>query len=320
VRAQSAAHVVLVVGEALMDIVERPEGTKEHPGGGPANVSLGLGRLGVPVSLLSHLGNDERGAQIASHLRASGVDVLEASFVTGPTSVARARLMTNGSVEYEFDIVWPALPPASVAGASVMHIGSLGAFLEPGADSLLKLARAAKYPVTFDPNIRPALIGTHESALARFRDFASIAQVVKLSDEDARWLFGSPDEEAALDEVLHFGPSLAVLTRGSKGAILATCNTRVEVPAAEAVVVDTIGAGDTYMAIVVDAVYSGLLDGPLTEAKLAKLGDEAARAAAVTVGRAGADLPRRPEIVGLVTTGLRRAARPRVSKPSPMRS
>jgi fructokinase len=167
---------VLVVGEALVDIVRQVDGTSaEHPGGSPANVALGLGRLGHRVDLLTRLGRDERGGTITRLLRASDVHVTDSSYTDAPTSTATATIDPAGVASYEFDIDW-TLPAAtaSLAGAAggdvddvaVLHTGSIGAFLQPGGDTVLALVRDAadRVTVTYDPNARPRLMGDPEAA------------------------------------------------------------------------------------------------------------------------------------------------------------
>ncbi len=281
---------VLVVGEALMDVVVVPEGERESVGGSPANVALGLGRRGVAVALLTQIGPDARGRIITEHLEASGVQLLSASTSLTRTSTAVAHLVADGSATYDFDIEWKRLPDVGDLGARILHTGSIAAFLEPGAASVRKvLTSAGADIVTFDPNIRPALVGDHAAALATFADTARASHVVKMSDEDAEWLFPGATPDEALDAVLALGPELAVMTLGSRGALLARSEIRMRVPAVEVTAVDTIGAGDTFMAsLLVSFAESGM---PRTETDLAAVGAAAVRAAAVTVSRAGADLP-----------------------------
>lgn len=281
---------VLVVGEALMDVVATPDGARESVGGSPANVALGLGRRGVDVALLTQIGPDARGRTITEHLEASGVRLLSASTSLPRTSTAVAHLAEDGSATYDFDIVWDRLPSIEGLSARILHTGSIAAFLEPGAGSVRDiLASAGADIVTFDPNIRPALVGAHDVAFATFAETARVSQVVKMSDEDAEWLFPGATPDEALDAVLALGPELAVVTLGSRGALLARSDVRVRVAAVEVTAVDTIGAGDTFMAsLLVSFAGRGV---PVTESDLAAVGAAAVRAAAVTVSRAGADLP-----------------------------
>lgn len=286
-----ARPAVVVIGEALMDITTTAAGSHESPGGGPANVALGLARRGVETALLTRLGSDARGRAVARHLEASGVGILPESFHDGATSTAKATLDAAGAACYVFDIAWDLPDELDFDPPAVIHTGSLAAFLAPGADAVAALLEAhPEAIVTVDPNIRAALVGDAARARARFEALARRAAVVKLSDEDAAFLFPGLDEDAVLNALLALGPGLVAITRGGAGAALATPHDRVSVAAPRVDVVDTIGAGDTFMASLLAerAVRTGA---PLSAADLAAIGARAAAAAAVTVTRAGADLP-----------------------------
>ena len=288
---------VLVIGEALVDIVVSARGIEEHPGGSPANVALGLGRFGAEVSLLTSIAPDERGRAIAMHLEQSGVVVLPESFSADRTSNAIATISAeDGSADYTFDVQWDPTRASLEVSPRIVHTGSIAAFLRPGADTVRAYLRDLDVDeITFDPNIRPALIGDPADARATFEETAALATVVKLSDEDAAWLYPDASVDEVLDRILAIGPRLAVITRGGEGAVLAIPTARVTVAAATVSVIDTIGAGDTYMASLIDSLLnwpSAELTPPIVEI----IGGRAARAAAITVSRAGADLPWRDEL------------------------
>jgi fructokinase len=290
---------VLVVGEALVDVVSDATGTVEHPGGSPANVALGLGRLEVNVALLTRIGRDERGKAIAEHLERSGVRVLPESWVDAPTSTAIATISPDGSAQYIFDFEWSL--PGILTGTQprVIHTGSIAAFLPPGADVVRALLQSASdmktTEVTFDPNIRPALLSDVENVRLAFEAIAALATVVKMSDEDASWLYPTRSPLDVLTTVRGLGPRLAVITLGGAGSILSAGDFLIEVPASRVDVIDTIGAGDTYMAVLIDAV---LQEGTqsLTPDVVRRVGRRASRAAALTASRAGAELPTRSEL------------------------
>lgn len=282
---------VLVVGEALIDLVETGGDLVEHVGGSPANVALGLGRRGVNVSLLSQIGRDARGRIIIDHLEASGVTVLSDSISSAPTSTACARIGSHGQATYEFDIDWGAVRLPSDGAPRLVHTGSVAAFLEPGASSVRRLLRdGSATDVTFDPNIRPALVGVRGDALAAYEATARLATVVKMSDEDASWLYPGASIDQVVDAVLDLGPALVAITLGEQGAVIANAEHRVSIPAAPVVAVDTIGAGDTFMASLIHSVLEHGSRG-LDRQALQCVGHDAVRAAAITVARAGADLP-----------------------------
>lgn len=284
----------LVIGEALIDITHGVEGTvAEHVGGSPANVALGLGRLGRSVALLTQLGDDPHGAQTRGHLEHSRVRVI------GPraarTSTATATIRPGGHATYDFDIAWDAFAPPTDIQARLVHTGSIAAFLQPGADSVLHTL--ANQPddtiISLDPNIRPALTGDPETAVHRFAELSGIAHLVKLSDEDADFLYPCVPHDAVLDLLLSRGVRLAAITRGGEGAILASARARVTVPAVRVDVVDTIGAGDTFMVGLIDRY---LHDDSLDGAALTALGAFAAGLASQTVSRAGANLPWKEDV------------------------
>lgn len=280
---------VLVIGEALVDIVESTGGASEHAGGSPANVALGLGRRGIDATLLTQFGADPRGAAIEAHLSASRVRTLVERGAA--TSTARARIQPDGSAEYAFDIRWEAFGEIDLPAATLVHTGSIAAFLEPGGSDVVRLLRETPAPeVTFDPNIRPDLVGEREGVIARFHEIARLSTVVKMSDEDAGWLFPGLAPDAVVDLVLADGVRLAALTMGADGAILATSEDRVRVNSVRVDAVDTIGAGDTFMASLIASVLS-TGSAALGRERMKEIGEDAVRSAAITVSRAGADLP-----------------------------
>lgn len=300
------AHDVVVIGESLIDIVRSDGAVSEIVGGSPANVALGLGRLGGSPQLVTALGQDARGRRIAGHLEASGVAIHPGSWSLERTATAAATIRPDGSAEYEFDIVWQVPHGIRCDDARIVHTGSIAAFLEPGATGVMEaIARATtRSLVTFDPNIRPALVGEHDAAVQRVLGLAQHAHAVKLSDEDASWLWPTktPDEVAAL--LLDNGSSLVAITLGGEGAIAATRSARVAVEATAVDVVDTVGAGDTFMAALIHRLSADptLVDRP-TDAALEQALVFATTAAAITVQRAGADLPRAADVTAALHQG-----------------
>jgi fructokinase len=287
----------LVMGEALIDVVRASDGSETRAvGGSPLNVAVGLSRLGVTTELATQIGWDENGDAIASHLERERVVLSASSRTSAPTSVATAVLDADGQARYTFDVAWQAVTPDASAFDAV-HVGSYAAFLEPGGQAVLDLARAAREAallVSVDPNIRDALLPARSRVVLRFFELVELADVVKLSDEDARYLFPAMAPDDVLKHLLSCGPRLAVITKGSGGAEFRSHDAHVATPAARADVVDTIGAGDSFMA----ALIHHLLSAPvvLDEPALRRLAASCVAAAAITVGRRGANPPTLQEL------------------------
>jgi fructokinase len=174
---------VVVVGEAIIDIIDTAAGPVEFPGGSGRNVAFGLGRLGVSTTLLTALGRDERSRSIQRHLDTAGVRLLPGAEHLSRTSTARALLDSSGSAEYEFDFEWnlPQISPTFLP--KVLHTGSLASFMEPGATQVRSLLEvfSGRCLITYDPNIRPTLLDSHAEALRTFEHTVALATVVKLS-------------------------------------------------------------------------------------------------------------------------------------------
>ena len=296
---------LLVVGESVADVILRPDGTRvTHAGGSPANVAFGLARLGADVALLTQLGADDDGALIAAHLVGAGVRLVEAPDPALRTPRATARIQPDGSARYDFEIGW-TLTPRETRAVRHVHTGSIAAFLSPGAEAVRALLEGARgvASVSFDPNIRPALLGDHEAARARFEQLAALSDVVKASDEDLDWLYPGEDPAGIARGLVETGTGAAIVTRGGDGVIAMTRAGLLELAAVRADVVDTVGAGDSFMAaLLADLGRHGLLGGGL-RATLASDDFDlrphleiAARAAAITVSRAGANPPSAAEL------------------------
>lgn len=286
---------VVVIGEALVDVVENAEGRTRHPGGSPMNVAFGLGRLGLPTTFVTEFGNDDHGLLLDEHLRSAGVSIVRAVDPAG-TSSATARLGHDGSAQYDFQLRWDP-PSMHVPEAEIVHTGSIAALHEPGARRVQQMveSRMAGALVTFDPNVRPALLGSRDRARELVDWYARRSAVVKLSDEDADWLFPDRSVEEVLDWLLDRGVLIAALTLGADGSLLKAPSASVVIEPRETPVVDTIGAGDAYMAGLIAGAASLLRDGlslgDLSSSQLADLGVTAAAVAAVTVSRSGAVPP-----------------------------
>lgn len=289
---------VVVVGEAIIDIIDTAAGPVEFPGGSGMNVAFGLGRLGVSTAFLTALGRDERSKSIQRHLGTAGVRLLPGAEHLNRTSTARALLDSSGSAEYDFDVEWdlPQISPTFLP--KVLHTGSLASFMEPGATQVLSLLElfSGRCVITYDPNIRPTLLRSHAEALRTFENTVGLATVVKLSSDDAQWLYPRTSLHDVARRLLDLGTELAIITDGASGSYLRSNAAGVEVPAPPVVVKDTVGAGDSYMS----SLIAGLIEDPEDDfgyGKLTRLGTAASLAAAITVGRHGANPPTRAELI-----------------------
>ena len=293
---QSGPHI-LAIGEALIDVVithEQPDFPVEIPGGSPANVALTLGRLDRPVALATWIGLDERGRLIDFHMYDSGVHVTGASRGASHTSTALARLDENGTASYTFDLEWAPAPPITVPPTAQI--------IEPGASAVLDaLTRGREHAlVCFDPNARPSIMGDPSAALASLERFIALADVVKVSDEDIEWLTGGASIDEVVDRWLGMGPSLVVVTRGKHGSLAVTSSgLRFTKTPSDVKVVDTVGAGDSFMGGMIDAMWGMGLRGAdarealrsLPEEQVRAIIDRASAVSDVTVSRKGANPP-----------------------------
>ncbi|MFJ9062062.1 carbohydrate kinase [Streptomyces sp. NPDC102409] len=304
---------LLVIGECVADVVRLPGAPDRiHPGGSPANVAYGLARLGRDTTLITQLGPDRHGRLIEEHLASAGVRVLTDGS-GAPTPAATVDLDDAGSATYTFEITW-TLGPVEVPVERLRHVhtGSVATALAPGADTVLDLVRPLRTDATvsYDPNVRPALMGDHGRAVRRAEGCVALSDVVKASDEDLRWLY--PDEEPgeAAGRWLRSGPAIVLLTRGAQGAQAFLPGGTVSIGAPPVTVADTVGAGDAFMSGTLHALASrGLLGArgraglrSLDPAVAAEVLRHAVASAAVTVARAGALPPDGEELAAALTS------------------
>lgn len=303
----AGAPRVLVIGEALVDIVgTQDDGLIEsRPGGAPLNVAVGLARLSIPTMLLPSYGADRHGDAIEQHLQHSGVHLASTPRSEHPTSVAHATLDAAGAATYRFELQWDLPAPTLPADLLAVHVGSLGTVLKPGAEVVRRMVvdvAPAGAAITYDPNVRPTTSPDHEAAWSQVRDWAALAHVVKLSADDAAYLSPATGLDDVIDVLLDAEQTrLIVVTQGAAGATLATRDHRIHVGAPAVDVVDTVGAGDSFMSALIAALADGQpcdLDAisDIGRQRLHDIGSWAATAAAITCARRGADPPRRDDV------------------------
>jgi fructokinase len=294
----------LVIGESLIDIVERSDGTSdEHVGGSPLNVAVGLSRLGREVDFLTRVGDDSAGQRIAAYVNDAGVQLVSESQTAARTATARAVVGDDGSAEYVFDLDWKLSGTPPVAPPLFVHTGSIAAVQDPGCLAVAALIDAYRVSatVTFDPNVRPALIADRDLARGRIEHLVERSDIVKVSEEDLHWLDPDRPPERIAQTWLGLGPAIVAVTMADRGAVAFCAAGVARVPTRAVRVVDTVGAGDSFMVGLLDALWgSGLLGGDRrtelrgieVDALTAAL-EAASLSSAVTVARAGADLPDR---------------------------
>ena len=296
---------VWVAGEVLIDLI--PDGSERKPiiGGGPANTAKALSKLGINTQFIDGISTDDYGQMAKEELVASSVKLDYVKYSDKPTCLAMVSLSDSGSASYEFVIENTAtfdfnpdwLPNPQTERPSLLHIGTLATAIEPGASVLFDWAQsvAKVAPIVFDPNIRPAVISDRKKYLMQVERWVSISSSVKVSDEDIKWLYPSLEIEQVVDNWLVKGPSLVVVTYGEKGLAGYRVGEKVFVDAIKVAVADTVGAGDTVGAILVEAIVKDGLD-TLCRVRLEMMLKRAAKAAAITVSRSGANPPTLKEI------------------------
>jgi fructokinase len=286
-----SSHEVWVAGEALIDLLPGASEPTPVVGGGPANTAKALANLGIKTAFIGGVSTDTFGELIENELLSYQVDLKLAKKSDLPTATAEVKLDRDGGATYAFKLDKTAtfdfgdwLPRGN---PKVLYTGTLATLIEPGASALYNWIKDLGISIVYDPNVRPSVLGDREKYLTSFAKWAEISKVVKLSEEDMNWL------GLSTLKILGMGPELIVLTRGGEGIsafrrdeILHQTSERVEV-------VDTVGAGDTVGAVIVE----GMLKNPeLAGASLQSVLQRAVRAAGITCSRAGAKPPKLKEL------------------------
>jgi fructokinase len=296
-----------VCGEVLVDLIPQP-GSAERVGvigGGPENTAIALARLGHRVEFIDGISSDKWGVAAKAELDADGVGTRFCKFSDKPTCQAIVTLDEKGSASYEFVIDGTAtfdfqrewLPDPYKHKPTLLHIGTLVTAIEPGASVLFDWALEVSElaPIIFDPNIRPAVIPDRDLYRKQVEKWIGISSVVKVSEDDIAWLYPERDDVEVAKEWLAGDVSLVVITRGANGLVGITRTGVYTVPGVKVDVVDTIGAGDTVGAVIAEAVNQFGLD-ELDDGALLVSMEKAARAAAITCTRKGANPPTSREL------------------------
>ena len=293
---------IWVCGEVLIDVLP----TGPVVGGGPANTAKALARLGHEVDFIDGISTDAFGVSARKELERDGVGLSLALVSDKPTCTATVTLDSAGSASYEFLIAGTAtfdfadtwLPDPERLKPSVLHIGTLVTIVEPASSILYQWAVTTSEfaPIVFDPNVRSSVVGDRDTYRAAVEKWVGISSVVKLSDDDLAWLYPAESMDEVAKRWITGGASLVVVTRGANGIIGYTEHGFEEVEGAKVSVVDTVGAGDTVGAIVVEGIIKHSVSGLQGQVLNAVL-HRAAIAAGITVSRAGAQPPRLHELV-----------------------
>ena len=295
--------MIVVVGESLVDVVDDPQGPRETVGGSPLNVATTLAGLDVPTLLITEVGNDERGQRVVDRVEASGAELIAAPSPTGRTATATVSLR-QGEASYAFELGW-ALPHQELPACDALHVGSLGTVLEPGRTSVLDLveqAWARDVFVSYDPNVRASFVGDREQAWRDVEALAARAHLVKLSDQDVGILHpGADPEDIARSLLGGESTEIVVLTHGGEGAVGFVGDGVVRVPALPVEVVDTVGAGDAFMAACLAVLLEDSALGPYggvagEPERLERMLRAAIEVAGITCSRPGAAAPTRQEL------------------------
>ena len=310
--------MIVVGGEALVDLVDEQGELRSVPGGGPFNTAIALGRLGMPVAYLGTLSKDEYGSVLAAQLVEAGVDMSLVRSSDAPTPLAVVHQHDGGGNTYTFRLANTAftdLPPDAVPALPedvwAIHVGTLALAIDPPAAAYEALIEreSGRRTIVLDPNVRPAVFGDQAAYLSRFERIAGLSTIVKLSEDDAAWIYPGLGLADVLERILGLGPRLVAITMGTAGAVAASAGGYARVPAVPVTVADTVGAGDSFGA----ALLAALAERGALELETPRMLDDAlledallyaVTAAAITCTRTGAVPPSLAEIDAWISERL----------------
>ena len=302
--------MIVIGGEALVDLVQDDGAMRPVAGGGPFNTAIAFGRLDVAVGFLGAISRDAYGQMLARQLVEAGVDMSLVRWSDAPTPRAVVHRDRDGKHEFTFDVRGTSLVdlpphqlPALPNDAWAIHVGTLALAIDPPAAVYEEIVdrEAGRRQIILDPNVRPAIFGDVVTYRRRFERLARLADVVKLSEDDAAWIYPGTSVGDVLELILDFGPRVVAVTRGPNGAVAGSVDGFVDVPGIRVTVVDTVGAGDSFGAAFVAALVDDGAFGPQAtrvadEAILTSAVSYAVAASAITCTRTGAVPPSRTEI------------------------
>jgi fructokinase len=304
--------VIVIGGEALVDLVDDHGSPRPVAGGGPFNTAIAFGRLEITVGFLGAISRDAYGQMLADRLVRAGVDTSLVRWSDAPTPHAVVHRQHDGKNEYTFQLSGTSLldmspedMPVLPEEAWAVYVGTLALAVDPPATAYEALVdrEAGRRQIIFDPNVRPAIFGDAAAYRRRFERLAGVADLVKLSEDDAAWIYPGLSVDEVLDVILDFGPRVVAVTRGENGAVAGSAYGGVQVAGIPIIVADTVGAGDSFGAALIVALVENGAFGPEAtrvpdETVLARAVSYAVAASALTCTRTGAVPPTREEIDG----------------------
>lgn len=307
--------MIVIGGEALVDLVDDNGWPRPVAGGGPFNTAIAFGRLEVPVGFLGSISRDDYGQMLAERLVDSGVDMSLVRRSDAPTARALVHRRRDGGNEYSFEVRGTSLAdlsprdlPTLPEDAWAVHVGTLALAIDPPAAAYEELVHreAERRRIILDPNVRPAIFGDVDTYRRRFERLVRLADIVKLSEDDAAWIYPRLQVEEVIELIFGFGPRVVAVTRGKNGAVASSGDAFVEVPGIPVAVVDTIGAGDTFGAAFIAALVEGE---PLAHSPRGPSTNRRSRA------RSNTPSPHRRSLACAQAPSLRRGTRSRLSYP-----